>query len=555
MKRLAFHLLFSMLPVYVWCNQTTIDGITYTYQEYSSQNYGIGRNPGPNETSISDYFKICLLTDIKGNVPERLIIPDSIDGYIVTGIACSSSDENAYKDLAAVKHLELPLFCRVVYDNIFPRCPNLESVVLESHIQFISLSAFENCNNLRSITCYSVTPPPFLWYFHYENGMSIMDYDKSSRLLFNDIVCKNATLYVRPGCKEAYKESVFGNLQNIEEMDLPGFRNGDEIKSYVDGILYTYTVLSVTDKTCLLGKIVPNTVIRWPEEWSGLDPRNDPDWIAVDLNTKGIVEIPSKIDGFTVTELGYSCLRHDNHIYQYQPQISEVILPNTVKKIWGYMVDLQQNDNLTIPASVEYIGPFFANPSHIFVDTSNPVFDSRNNCNAIIHTSSNTLIKGSSYTIIPDDVVAIGDYAMWKNNMGHVNYNGLKYYAELPKSVKTFGKGAFYGCKFLGNVLISKIEEPTAISNVFDETTLKSVTLYVPNGKLSVYQSTSGWNEFKNIKEMNDLSTGIGVSVVDDGTNIPVSIYSPNGIKPNSTVDGLNVIQMKNGEARKVIIK
>ena len=96
MKRLAFHLLFSMLPVYVWCNQTTIDGITYTYQEYSSQNYGIGRNPGPNETSISDYFKICLLTDIKGNVPERLIIPDSIDGYIVTGIACSSSDENAY---------------------------------------------------------------------------------------------------------------------------------------------------------------------------------------------------------------------------------------------------------------------------------------------------------------------------------------------------------------------------------------------------------------------------------------------------------------------------
>ena len=44
----------------------------------------------------------------------------------------------------------------------------------------------------------------------------------------------------------------------------------------------------------------------------------------------------------------------------------------------------------------------------ISVDVNNPKYDSRNNCNAIIETETNTLIAGCKNTIIPDSVTSIG---------------------------------------------------------------------------------------------------------------------------------------------------
>ncbi|MBQ5474847.1 MAG: leucine-rich repeat protein, partial [Lachnospiraceae bacterium] len=45
------------------------------------------------------------------------------------------------------------------------------------------------------------------------------------------------------------------------------------------------------------------------------------------------------------------------------------------------------------------------------VDIDNPKYDSRDNCNAIIETSSNQLIVGCKNTIIPNTVTTIGTYA------------------------------------------------------------------------------------------------------------------------------------------------
>lgn len=47
----------------------------------------------------------------------------------------------------------------------------------------------------------------------------------------------------------------------------------------------------------------------------------------------------------------------------------------------------------------------------IVVDGDNPVFDSRDNCNAIIDTQANTLLIGCKGTVIPSSVVSIGDDA------------------------------------------------------------------------------------------------------------------------------------------------
>ena len=73
--------------------------------------------------------------------------------------------------------------------------------------------------------------------------------------------------------------------------------------------------------------------------------------------------------------------------------------------------------SITIPKSITNIGNDALKSciglTSIIVEDDNPVFDSRNDCNAIIETSSNTLIKGCKNTIIPEGVTRIGDYAFY----------------------------------------------------------------------------------------------------------------------------------------------
>ena len=51
--------------------------------------------------------------------------------------------------------------------------------------------------------------------------------------------------------------------------------------------------------------------------------------------------------------------------------------------------------------------------TEIVVESSNPVYDSRNGCNAIIKTDWNEMITGCQNTVIPDDVTRIGDDAFY----------------------------------------------------------------------------------------------------------------------------------------------
>ena len=106
--------------------------------------------------------------------------------------------------------------------------------------------------------------------------------------------------------------------------------------------------------------------------------------------------------------------------------------------------------SVSIPSSVNAItGNAFCGCSgltSIIVDSSNPTYDSRDNCNAIIETSSNTLIAGCQNTVIPNSVTAIGDWAFDE-------CTGLSS-VIIPNSVYTIGRGAFFGCSGLTDVTI-----------------------------------------------------------------------------------------------------
>ena len=95
---------------------------------------------------------------------------------------------------------------------------------------------------------------------------------------------------------------------------------------------------------------------------------------------------------------------------------------------------------LNIPSSLESIGTMafrYCNFSGMTVDQANPVFDSRDNCNAIIVTETNELIIGCVNTVIPNTVTAIGDDAFCGLALTSI---------DIPNSVTTIGAGAYAFC-------------------------------------------------------------------------------------------------------------
>jgi len=118
-------------------------------------------------------------------------------------------------------------------------------------------------------------------------------------------------------------------------------------------------------------------------------------------------------------------------------------IPNSVTSIGESAFETCSGiTSVTIPNSVKSIKEnAFSNCQSITsmcVGSGNTVYDSRNNCNAIIETESNTLIAGCKNTVIPSSVTCIGNNAF-------ATCTGLTT-VNIPNSVTSIEMNAFFGC-------------------------------------------------------------------------------------------------------------
>ena len=158
----------------------------------------------------------------------------------------------------------------------------------------------------------------------------------------------------------------------------------------------------------------------------------------------------------------------------------------------------------------------------ITVDEANPVFDSRNNCNALIETATNTLLLGGKNTVIPDGVVSIGIYAFYRcydlksiiiPNSTQSLQSGAFALCDsletivLPSSISSVGIGAL-NCCGLTSIISKSPTPPTAYNSHWEygyENSFmgvnRGIPIYIPVGTIDAYQNTEGWNYFTNFIE------------------------------------------------------
>lgn len=513
----------------------------------------------------------------------------------------------------------------VIYDNetyivnsigrdAFVGWENLTSVTIPNSITTIEDGAFFDCKALTSISIpNSVTNignnvfNESGWYKNQDIGVLYLDKwlvgykgDISSDLVIQDgtIGLARSVFYEHsqltsvliPGSVSVISESAFRGCKNITSVEFSsGLTAIKERAFYECTSLASLTIpSSVTsiEKEAFYGCNGLNS-INVDKDNTVYDSRGDCNAIIETPTNKMILGCQFTVIPNTVTAIGYNAFRNCGGL-------TTLTIPDSVTDIEEEaFFGCSGISTLFIPSSVTSIGSGAFNMwtalTSITVDKDNPSYDSRNDCNAIIETATNTIVKGFEKTILPNDLKAIGDMAF----ANCTNITEL----DIPESVTSIGLSAFIYCIGLTSIIIPnnvgyigpfafgqclnlksltigeaasfidyyaffKMDSLTELiclakevpSNknpdvplpIFYLTKVENITLYVPEAMLDEYKTTEPWCNFKEIIGFDPT----GISKVNMSNNENSPIYNLIGVRLKEPQKGINIIGGK-----KVIVK
>ena len=377
----------------------------------------------------------------------------------------------AYQYCFNLTSITIPNSVTSIGDEAFGYCSGLASITIGNNVTSIGLNAFRNCTGLTSITIpNSVT----------NIGSSAFE------------GCSGLTSITIPNSVTSIGSSAFKGCSGLTSITIPN------------------SVTSIGYEA--FRRCTGLTSICVDEGNSVYDSRE---------NCNAIIQTETNelIAGCQSTIIPNSVKRIENSAFEGCNGLTSITIPNSVTNIGSSAFEgCSGLTSITIPNSVTSIGFYVfrgcSGLTSICVDEGNTVYDSRENCNAIIETKTNKLIAGCQSTIIPNSVTSIGSYAFYDcssltsitipnsvTSIGDDAFYGCSGLTSITisNSVTSIGYYAFYGCSNLSNFTINN-STPFAVSTMYYFSS--SATLTVPNGSAKAYKDLGGfWGQFAAIKE------------------------------------------------------
>ena len=392
----------------------------------------------------------------------------------IVGITLSSElrviSANAFAACKDLIDIELPYGVSEIGDSAFEGCERLKNVVFGNGIARIGDSAFKNCNLTELTLPYALEEIGA----HAFEGNSIVEVDINK-------LCSTIGAYAFCNNKTLNFLSIGQSVENIGDFAF----GGTSLKSiYVDPVNPYYDsryncnaiVLKETNQIVVGSSrtVIPDSVV----------------YVSSGAFSN------CNFQSFTIDNVALMSFPFDNCTTE-NLIIGEHASKEVVNSIKGLRV----------------LG-------NIIVDSSNPYFDSRDNCNAIIDSETNTLLKASENTVIPNSVEKIGEYAFYNLDITNI---------EIPSSVTTIEYCAFTNCNSLSEVIfnegLKKLE-----SQAFNDCK-KLITIRLPEG--FEYLSYGSFTNCEGIKRVLLPASLKAFTPIfsSNSTNLQDVIYFYNGSK------------------------
>lgn len=177
--------------------------------------------------------------------------------------------------------------------------------------------------------------------------------------------------------------------------------------------------------------------------------------------------------------------------FNYGYKLKSIKLPKSLTKIDRSAFDNTQSlQSLQIPSKVSVIATPLARNAYVLsslsVDKDNTSYDSRNDCNAIIETATNTLLLGCINTKIPEGVVAIATSAFQGNQIVRIAF---------PASLTSIAAAAFNACTKL---VACDFRSATSIPTLDNANAFGSINaackIVVPDSLFDQWIAATNWN-------------------------------------------------------------
>ena len=400
---------------------------------------------------------------------EEVVLPTTI----------TSIENNAFCNCTNLKKVNIPNTITSIDYNAFCNCTNLKKVNIPNSVTSIGNSAFSGCTGLTSITIPDSITSIGSSTFYECTGLTSITIPDSITIINRETFfgCTDLTSVIIPNTVTKISDTAFSNCSGLTNITIPN--SVTIIENYAFSNCSGLTSITIPNGVISIGyyafgRCSGLTSIRVDENNTVYDSRDNCNALIEKSTNELMVgckntTIPNSVTsignsafngctGLTSVTIPDSVTKIGESAFRECIGLTSVTIPNSVTKI-GRMAfyECVGLTNITIPNSVTDIGSeaFFkcTELANIVVDENNTVYDSRDNCNAVIEKNTNKLVFGCKNTTIPNNVTSIGDSAFY----GCTGLTSI----TIPSSVTSIGNSAFSGCTGLTSITI-----PSSVTSI-----------------------------------------------------------------------------------------